>query len=144
MVLNNLDPSAQDRAQVAVPDLSVESAWAVPCRTSQSEPVPSMGEEVSVMFERGDSEWPVWLSNAAAQGCGAGGGLGLYRATVLDNADPNQANRVSVSVPDLAGSEPVWVTPSSAVATPVPDIGSVVWVQFEGGDVNHGVWVGRP
>jgi hypothetical protein len=141
-VLDNVDPSAQDRAQVSVPDVSVESAWAVPCRLSRSDPVPGIGDEVSVMFQRGDSDWPVWLSRAAAQGCGAGGGLGLYPATVLDNVDPNQANRLSVSVPDLAGPDPVWVTPSPAVAAPAPDIASVVWVQFEGGDVNHGVWVG--
>jgi hypothetical protein len=142
VVIDTVDPLGQNRLQVNVPDVGIESQWAEPCLTSHYEGVPGIGDEVSVMFEASDSDRPVWLSSAAAQGTATTGGYGVYRATVVDGTDPEQSGRVQVTVPDVSGSTPVWATPSTAVGSESPSVGGDVWVQFEGGNSEHPVWVG--
>lgn len=72
--------------------------------------------------------------------------FGIYRATVVGNADPQGRRRLQVVVPDLIGAGAVWaeacVAPGSRAQ---PHVGSAVWVQFEGGNAAHPVWLGvRP
>lgn len=71
---------------------------------------------------------------------------GLYRATVLDNANPAGRRRLRVSVPDVAGAANLWAeacVPCGSRA--MPQAGSAVWVQFERGDPARPVWIGvRP
>lgn len=84
---------------------------------------------------------------------GAGGAFhGKYRATVLQNIDPEQRGRLQLIVPDVLGVIPsTWAEACVPLAGPtgppmgvymVPPIGAGVWVEFERGDPNYPVWVG--
>jgi uncharacterized protein involved in type VI secretion and phage assembly len=75
--------------------------------------------------------------------------FGKYRATVLDNTDPEQLGRIRVEVPDVLGNTPSgWAMPCVPLAGAqsgtylVPQVGSAVWVEFEGGDPDRPVWTG--
>jgi uncharacterized protein involved in type VI secretion and phage assembly len=74
---------------------------------------------------------------------------GLYRGVVTDNDDPATLGRVKAEVPSVLGSvETGWCMPCVPYAGPqvgiafLPEIGSGVWIEFEGGDVSYPVWVG--
>ena len=77
---------------------------------------------------------------------------GKYRATVLQNVDPEQRGRLQLMVPDVLGPLPsTWAEACVPLAGPtgppmgvymVPPIGAGVWVEFERGDPNYPVWVG--
>ena len=86
-------------------------------------------------------------------GPAAGGRFqGKYRATVLQNIDPEQRGRLQLMVPDVLGPLPsTWAEACVPLAGPtgppmgvymVPPIGAGVWVEFERGDPNYPVWVG--
>jgi hypothetical protein len=70
--------------------------------------------------------------------------LGIYRAIVTNNSDPEGLRRLEVSVPEVFGAAAsVWAAacvPAGSRAR--PGVGSLVWVQFEGGDPRRPVWVG--
>ena len=75
--------------------------------------------------------------------------FGIYRATVVNNVDPMLMGRINVTVPDVGGITPsTWAMPSVPMtgkqmgAFFVPQIGSGVWIQFEGGDSDYPVWTG--
>lgn len=74
---------------------------------------------------------------------------GLYRGTVVNNVDPMRLGRIMAMVPDVGGKTPLtWALPCVPLAGKqmgvfvVPDIGTGVWMQFEGGDRNYPVWTG--
>jgi hypothetical protein len=77
---------------------------------------------------------------------------GKYRATVIQNVDPEQRGRLQLMIPDVLGPLPSsWAEPCVPLAGPtgppmgvymVPSIGTGVWVEFEHGDPDHPVWVG--
>jgi hypothetical protein len=77
---------------------------------------------------------------------------GKYRATVLQNIDPEQRGRLQLMIPDVLGPVPsTWAEACVPLAGPtgppmgvylVPPIGAGVWVEFERGDPNYPVWVG--
>jgi uncharacterized protein involved in type VI secretion and phage assembly len=74
---------------------------------------------------------------------------GKYRGRVLDNDDPLKLGRVQVEVPAIAGGEPLgWALPCLPYAGDghgfymVPEVQALVWVEFEGGDLSHPIWVG--
>jgi uncharacterized protein involved in type VI secretion and phage assembly len=74
---------------------------------------------------------------------------GVYRGTVVNNVDPLQIGRIQATVPDVSGLTPTtWAMPCVPIAGKqmgafvVPQIGSGVFVQFEGGDPDRPVWVG--
>jgi uncharacterized protein involved in type VI secretion and phage assembly len=74
---------------------------------------------------------------------------GIYRATVINNVDPEFLGRINVTVPAVGGITPsTWAMPSIPFAGKqmgaymVPQVGSGVWVQFEAGDPDYPVWVG--
>jgi uncharacterized protein involved in type VI secretion and phage assembly len=143
VVIDNGDPMTQNRLMVTVPDVGVESAWANPLSGSSSGHLPAVGDEVLVQFEGGDSDHPVWQHDGAAAPTTATY-VGVYRATVIDNLDPVQSNRLQVQVPDVLGGEAVWATASASLGTvsQLPEVGSGVWVQFDGGDPSHPEWTG--
>jgi uncharacterized protein involved in type VI secretion and phage assembly len=143
VVVDNADPMVQNRLKVTVPDVGIESAWANAVPGTESSHLPSLGDEVLVEFEGGDSERPVWHRSGAAAPAGPTY-VGSYRATVMDNLDPMQTNRLHVQVPDALGNEPVWATasPSLGTVSELPAVGSEVRVQFEGGDPSHPEWTG--
>jgi hypothetical protein len=71
--------------------------------------------------------------------------VGLYRAIVTDNRDPESLLRIKVQVPQLFGmTETDWLPAVVPVAVGVttPNIGDPVWVGFEAGDINRPVWMG--
>jgi hypothetical protein len=77
---------------------------------------------------------------------------GKYRATVLQNIDPEQRGRLQLSIPDVFGPLPsTWAEACVPLAGPtgppmgvymVPPIGAGVWAEFERGDANYPIWVG--
>lgn len=77
---------------------------------------------------------------------------GKYRATVIQNIDPEQRGRLMLMIPDVFGPIPsTWAEPCVPLAGPtgppmgvymVPPIGAGVWAEFERGDPNYPLWVG--
>jgi len=75
---------------------------------------------------------------------------GKYRATVLNNTDPQQQGRIQVQLADRYGLFPsTWAMPtflfagkSSSGVVALPAMGSSVWVEFEAGDADYPVWSG--
>jgi hypothetical protein len=64
---------------------------------------------------------------------------GTYRATVVDDADPMQQNRLMVIVPDVYGDTSIWAAALWSGAA-LPAIGDMVWVTFEHGDSGYPIW----
>lgn len=69
---------------------------------------------------------------------------GKYRAEVVDIADPEQRGRIRVKCPDVLGEHlSRWALPCFPPNTfTVPDKGTLVWVEFEGGKKDSPVWTG--
>ena len=75
---------------------------------------------------------------------------GTYRATVMDNNDPDKLGRVQIRVGAIHGDRPCerWAWPISPWAGNgyglwfVPDIGSTVYVVFDHGQADHPLWSG--
>ncbi len=69
---------------------------------------------------------------------------GKYLATVVDNEDPEKRGQIKIYVPSLFEEN------TSVLAKPclppghffIPPVESKVWVEFEGGNINHPIWVG--
>jgi uncharacterized protein involved in type VI secretion and phage assembly len=75
--------------------------------------------------------------------------FGLYRGIVTDNDDPSKLGRVKTRVPAVLGDvETGWCMPCVPYAGDqvglafLPEIGSGVWIAFEGGDVSYPIWLG--
>jgi uncharacterized protein involved in type VI secretion and phage assembly len=74
---------------------------------------------------------------------------GKYRGTVLNPIDPMGIGRILASVPAVSALLPTsWCMPCYPLAGKlmgtsfVPQIGSGVWVEFEGGDPDKPIWSG--
>jgi uncharacterized protein involved in type VI secretion and phage assembly len=76
---------------------------------------------------------------------------GKYQGQVVDNADPEGRARLRVRVPSVLGPDVVtgWAMPCVPYGGAagqgfffIPEIEAGVWVEFEGGDLSHPVWVG--
>ncbi|MGG7566513.1 phage baseplate assembly protein V [Rhodovulum sp. DZ06] len=75
---------------------------------------------------------------------------GKYRATVINNVDPQNQGRIMVQLGDKYGLFPsTWAMPSFPFAAKgmagmvaLPQIGAGVWVEFEAGDPDHPIWSG--
>lgn len=73
---------------------------------------------------------------------------GKYRGIVTDVDDSTW--RIKASVPNVlpGGSATGWCMPCVPYAGPqvgfcmLPEVGSAVWIEFEGGDVSYPIWVG--
>jgi hypothetical protein len=76
--------------------------------------------------------------------------FGKYRATVLNNIDVQNQGRVQVQLADRYGLFPsTWAMPCFPFAglamsgiVALPAIGSMVWVEFEAGDIDYPIWAG--
>ena len=74
--------------------------------------------------------------------------FGKYRGTVTDNADPGTRARLKVRVPAVLGDLEVWAMPCVPYAGDkvglhlLPEPGTGVWVEFEGGDPSYPIWSG--
>lgn len=73
---------------------------------------------------------------------------GKYRGTVIDTMDPNQQGRLQVEVPSVLGSARLWAMPCVPYAGDgvglylLPEPGTGLWVEFEGGDPSYPIWTG--
>jgi hypothetical protein len=75
---------------------------------------------------------------------------GIYRATCMENEDPEEQGRIRVRVPltTLNDTHPIWAWPMAPWAGKdsgffvVPDVGDPVLVCFENGDPRYPIWVG--
>ncbi len=74
---------------------------------------------------------------------------GLYRGIVTDNDDDQSLGRIKAQIPTVLGDvESGWCMPCVPYAGDqvgiafLPEVGSGVWIEFEGGDVSYPVWVG--
>lgn len=75
--------------------------------------------------------------------------FGKYKGMVMNNVDPQQQGRLLVQVPGVLGlgmsswaEACVPLTGKQMGVFVLPVIGSGVWVEFEGGDVDHPIWCG--
>lgn len=75
--------------------------------------------------------------------------FGKYRGTVINNIDPMLLGRVQALVPAVSSMLPSsWCLPcyplagKSSGASYVPQMGSGVWIEFEGGDPDYPIWTG--
>ena len=74
---------------------------------------------------------------------------GKYRGYVHSVDDPLKLGRIQAVVPRLLDDTPTgWAMPCAPYAGPdqgffvVPDIGTGVWIEFEGGDLSSPIWSG--
>lgn len=74
---------------------------------------------------------------------------GLYRGIVTNNDDDQSLGRIKAQIPTVLGDvESGWCMPCVPYAGDqvgiafLPEVGSAVWIAFEGGDVSYPVWVG--
>lgn len=70
---------------------------------------------------------------------------GIYRGIVQDNRDPLNKNRLKLRIPQILGSQVsgwAWAVNQPGTTTVLPEVGSGVWVMFEGGDADFPVWLG--
>jgi uncharacterized protein involved in type VI secretion and phage assembly len=72
---------------------------------------------------------------------------GKYRGTVTDI--DSSTLRIKANVPAVLGDVPTgWCMPCVPYAGPqvgfafLPEVGSGVWIEFEGGDVSYPIWTG--
>jgi hypothetical protein len=74
----------------------------------------------------------------------AGKFYGKYSGTVVDNEDEAQRGCVQVVVPSVLGSGvKVWARPCFPFGHFfVPDVGTQLWIEFEGGHTEYPIWVG--
>ena len=70
--------------------------------------------------------------------------FGKYRAEVVDVADPEQRGRIRVKCPEVLGTQiSSWALPCFTPNTfTVPARGTLVWVEFEGGNKDSPIWTG--
>ena len=76
--------------------------------------------------------------------------FGKFRATVVDNKDPEKRGRLRLLVPSvLADQETDWALPCLPYGGidqqglfMIPEIDSQMWVEFEEGDIHRPIWVG--
>ena len=75
--------------------------------------------------------------------------FGKYRGRVVNNEDGQARGRLQVVVPRVMGTQPTWALPcvpnAGADGTgffAIPPVESLVWVEFEAGDINHPIWTG--
>lgn len=75
---------------------------------------------------------------------------GKYRATVVDNQDPEKLGRLKLQIPSILGTrQSDWALPcmpfgggSDHGFFMVPEIDAQVWVEFEEGDIDRPIWTG--
>lgn len=70
---------------------------------------------------------------------------GLYRGVVVDNKDPLNKGRLRLQIPQVMGNSTsgwAWGVFPSGTTTSLPEVGSGVFVMFEGGDLVFPIWTG--
>ena len=150
-VVDDADPLGEHRLRVIVPEVwgTEAGAWARPSLPPGGAATPAIGDLVWVTFEGGDTDYPIWDSDAPPDPDAVpppDGLVGRYRAPVVDNLDPMEEHCLNVRIPEVLGDDTsAWAnaTPDlAATEAPLPEIGTEVWIEFESGDPNYPIWVG--
>lgn len=74
--------------------------------------------------------------------------FGKFRGLVENAVDPMRRGRLQVTVPAVLGTTAVWAMPCVPYAGDqvgfyaLPEPGTGVWVEFEGGNLNLPIWTG--
>ncbi len=70
--------------------------------------------------------------------------FGPYRGIVTDNDDPSGLMRIKAHVQEIFGEvETPWASPCVPPGVrSVPDVGAIVWIEFEAGDPARPIWMG--
>jgi hypothetical protein len=70
--------------------------------------------------------------------------MGKHRALVKKIDDPKQMRRIRVLCPLISETEILpWALPCDSLKQDwLPEIGDVVWIEFEGGEVDKPIWIG--
>jgi uncharacterized protein involved in type VI secretion and phage assembly len=74
--------------------------------------------------------------------------FGKYRGVVTSQLDPSRLGRLQVKVPSVLGSAEAWAMPCVPYAGNqlgwfvLPPVGTSIWVEFEGGNVDMPIWSG--
>ncbi len=79
----------------------------------------------------------------------AGRFFGKYRGQVSNIDDPDKLGRIMALVPSVMDQEPVgWALPAFPFAgsncghVMLPAVGAMVWIEFEGGNLDFPIWSG--
>lgn len=70
---------------------------------------------------------------------------GIYRGVVVENQDPLGEFRLKLKIPQVLHDQVTdwaWSIHQPGVARSIPEIGTGVWVSFEGGDPSYPLWNG--
>jgi len=67
----------------------------------------------------------------------------LYRAIVTSNIDATGAQKIKVQCPQIAGMAEIRSAEPVNPGMPVPNVGSIVWVGFSGGDITKPFYMGN-
>jgi uncharacterized protein involved in type VI secretion and phage assembly len=73
---------------------------------------------------------------------------GKYRGVVTKTDDPQKIGRIQVSLENFPGWKDNWCMPCVPYAGKnvgwffIPEIGAQVWIEFEGGNPDRGIWTG--
>ena len=74
---------------------------------------------------------------------------GKYKGIVKDIGDGQNLGYLKVDIPQVYGENlSPWVQPHIPFAGPnhgwlmLPEIGDMVWIEFEAGDISHPIWTG--
>lgn len=75
---------------------------------------------------------------------------GKFRATVVDNQDPEKKGRLKLQIPSILGTQQSdWALPCVPFGGGadhgffmIPNVESQVWVEFEEGDIDRPIWTG--
>jgi hypothetical protein len=111
------------------------------------------GGKVELCYGRGKGEMSVVIApdrltvSGPASNPASGKVCGIQRAIVVDAQDPRGLGRLLVRVPRVTGEAAAWALPCFVpphVGAGLPGEGESCWVLYEGGDVDHPVWLGTP
>jgi uncharacterized protein involved in type VI secretion and phage assembly len=73
---------------------------------------------------------------------------GKFRGVVTDTNDPSSLGRIKVTLETFPGWKDNWCMPCVPYAGKnvgwfvIPEIGAHVWIEFEGGNPDRGIWTG--
>lgn len=59
----------------------------------------------------------------------------MYRALVTSNVDPTGLNKIKVQCPQIGATVEIRAAEPINAQEPIPNVGSLVWVGFSGGDI---------